>query len=219
MKIGRQLVLLGVMSLVVLCLPGIALGEDAAAPAQPAPVVAQPAPAPAQPAPAPAQPAPVYAQPAPAPVDENGPMKGFSLAPRIGYAYLGGQAATFISSGKSQSTSGLDQNINAMKIDLDLKFSGRGGSFELDPFYMYMKFDTSANVDPMHALGLDLGFLYSWYIPAGPTAIYPGVGFGIGFGPILNDPFKSTFAMLNIREAKRELHLLPFSERADRYRA
>ena len=175
MKIGRQLVLLGVMGLVVLCLPGVALGEDAAAPAQPAPVVAQPA---------------------PAPVDKDGPMKGFSLAPRIGYAYLGGQAASFISGGNSASSSGFEQNINAMKIDLDLKFSGRGGAFELDPFYMLMAWDVPGNVDKMHAVGLDLGFLYSWYIPAGGTAIYPGIGFGIGFGPMFNDPFQSTFAML-----------------------
>lgn len=164
MKIGRQLVLLGVMSLVVVCLPGIALGEDAAAPAQPAPAVAQPAPAPAQPAAA-------YENP-------NGPMGGFTLTPKIGYTYLGGQGGYGILTGSgtgtgSHSISGT--SFNAMQIQLGLKFGGRGGATELAPFYMFMKSDPgSKNV---HALGLDVGYLYSWYIPAGGGAFYPGVGF------------------------------------------
>jgi hypothetical protein len=167
MKIGRQLVLLGVMSLVVVCLPGIALGEDAAAPAQPAPAPTQPAPAVAQPAPAPAQ-------PAAAPENPNGPMGGFTLTPKIGYVYLGGQGAHDITNSANVSVPGT--SFNAMQIQLGLKFGGRGGATELGPFYMLMKPD-EAGSEYAHALGLDFGYLYSWYIPAGGTAFYPGVGF------------------------------------------
>jgi hypothetical protein len=106
-------------------------------------------------------------------------MGGFTLTPKIGYVYLGGQGAHEIVSGSgsgsvNKSVSGT--SINAMQIQLGLKFGGRGGATELAPFYMLMQPDV-AGADKVHALGLDVGYLYSWYIPAGGTAFYPGVGF------------------------------------------
>jgi hypothetical protein len=181
MKIAKNLMLLGVMGLVAVCLPSIAMGQSTAGDQPAAPAVA------------PVQPYAAPVQRYEAPANPDGPMDGFTLAPRIGYAYLGGQGATVVSGSGSASGSFVD--IHAMKLDLDLNFSGRGGSFELAPFYMLLAPD-APGADKMHALGLDLGFLYSWYISAGPTAIYPGLGFGIGFGPIFNDVFNSTFAML-----------------------
>jgi hypothetical protein len=181
MKIGKNLMLVGVMSLVSVYLPSVAMGEDTTVDTKTAADVApaQPTAAPVQPSAAPVQPVVAPVQPAAAPTNNADPMGAFTLTPKIGYVYLGAQGAhQFASDVLGGSASIPGTNANAMQIALDLKF----GSFELEPFYMLIQPD-AADADKSHGIGLYLGYLHSWRIPtAGAGVFYPGVGFGWKFG-------------------------------------
>jgi hypothetical protein len=125
-------------------------------------------------------PAAAASKKAQAPVDD--PWGEFAFTPRIGYAYLGGQAGYTSSSAIPFN----GESFNCMQIKLDLNLGGKGAAFEFGPYYMLES--AAINGDKLHGVGFYLGYLYSWLIPTKKAGVfYPGVGFGFINGFLTGD--------------------------------
>jgi hypothetical protein len=175
MKVRKRLASLSVMGLIALYVPAVARGENTAVEASKGVCEAP-------------------AQPAPAQVNDKGLMGKFTLTPKLGYVYLGGQAMLIT---PKEFARGVD--VNAMQIRFDLKFGDTGPAFELAPFYMLMQ-PKVAGMHKVHGLGIYLGLMYSWYLPTAKAGVfYPGVGFGWkGGGAFRGDIDWGAFTALRI---------------------
>lgn len=106
----------------------------------------------------------------PVPASAESKWNGFTLAPKLGYAWYAETSA--ISDLKTD-------DRHSFNLQLDLDFGGVGAGFDLAPYFAYEEGEESGT-EGIKALGLYAGFAYrmefgNWY---------PYVGFGakIGYG-------------------------------------
>jgi len=120
--------------------------------------------------------------------EKEGPWDGFTLTPKIGYAYFGGQGNYNVSSTATTTVN----STNALLIQLNLDFGKKGG-FELAPWFAYEKMNATVNLiptpvsgtDTAYGLGLYLGGpFYRWELH-GAGVWYPGIGMGWRIGYVL----------------------------------
>jgi len=124
---------------------------------------------------------------------KSGPWDGFTLTPKLGYAYFGSQGSY------NQSALGTTYvgSANAMLLQLNLDFGKKGG-FEFAPWFAYEKIDVTVNVPPLlpisgtvtgYGLGLYLGGpFYRWEIHSAGVW-YPGIGMGWRVGYLISDVY------------------------------
>ncbi|MFA6032795.1 MAG: hypothetical protein WC889_07860 [Myxococcota bacterium] len=118
--------------------------------------------------------------------DDDNPMGEFTFTPKIGYALLGPQTS-FLGYGGIPSYGAVV--FNSLNAQAEFMFGGKGSAFQVAPFYMMLRAD-KPNSDSWNAVGVYLGYLYSWHFPTERSGVfYPGIGAGWGGGYVFGGAF------------------------------